>query len=169
MVRFDRECEEPIGPDLVGRVVERLRACVDGIDGAILQDYGKGLLERETLDPAMKLFGEREVPVFVDPKLTAWDCYRGAALIKPNLREARAVTGMRGGGSEHVPTAPRPVAEASGAGDTAIAVLALARLAGASWPEAARLANAAAGVVVGVAGTAAVTQAELRAALSAEP
>jgi D-beta-D-heptose 7-phosphate kinase/D-beta-D-heptose 1-phosphate adenosyltransferase len=95
MVRFDRECEEPIGPDLVGRVVERLRACVDGIDGAILQDYGKGLLERETLDPAMKLFGEREVPVFVDPKLTAWDCYRGAALIKPNLREARAVTGMR--------------------------------------------------------------------------
>jgi len=206
MVRFDRECEEPIGSDLVARVIERLRACVAGVDGAILQDYGKGLLERETLEPAMKLFGEREVPVFVDPKLTAWDCYRGAALIKPNLREARAVTGIRirddeelreagqeilertgaatlaitrgsegmslfyaGGGSEHVPTAPRPVAEASGAGDTAIAVLALARLAGASWPEAASLANAAAGVVVGVAGTAAVTQAELRAALSAEP
>jgi D-beta-D-heptose 7-phosphate kinase/D-beta-D-heptose 1-phosphate adenosyltransferase len=206
MVRFDRECEEAIGPGLVARVIDRVQSCISGVDGVILQDYGKGLLERETLERAMAIFAERDVSVFVDPKLTSWDCYRGAALIKPNLREARLVTGSRirddaelaeagrdilertgaetlaitrgaegmtlfyaEGGSEHVPTAPRPVAEASGAGDTAIAMLSLARLAGASWAEAASLANAAAGVVVGVAGTAAVTQAELLAALSAEP
>jgi D-beta-D-heptose 7-phosphate kinase/D-beta-D-heptose 1-phosphate adenosyltransferase len=73
------------------------------------------------------------------------------------------------GPSEYVPTTPQPVAEASGAGDTAIAMLGLARLAGASWREAAILANVAAGVVVGVPGTAAITQAELLAALGGEP
>ena len=67
----------------------------------------------------------------------------------------------RDGSIDHVATEVRAVAEASGAGDTAIAVLAGARLAGGSWAEAACVANAAAGVVVRVPGTATVTQREL--------
>jgi D-beta-D-heptose 7-phosphate kinase/D-beta-D-heptose 1-phosphate adenosyltransferase len=73
------------------------------------------------------------------------------------------------GGVEQVPTRPRAVAEATGAGDTAIAALALARLAGAEWPEAARIANAAAGVVVGVPGTSTLSPRELRDALRGAP
>ncbi|MFQ5697699.1 MAG: bifunctional heptose 7-phosphate kinase/heptose 1-phosphate adenyltransferase [Myxococcota bacterium] len=60
----------------------------------------------------------------------------------------------------------RPVAEASGAGDTAIATLALARLAGGRWSEAAALANAAAGLVVSVPGTAAISARDLLEAVS---
>jgi D-beta-D-heptose 7-phosphate kinase/D-beta-D-heptose 1-phosphate adenosyltransferase len=62
----------------------------------------------------------------------------------------------------------RAVADVAGAGDTAIATLALARLSGASWIEAAQLANAAAGFVVGVPGTATLTPGELLAALGAD-
>lgn len=57
------------------------------------------------------------------------------------------------------------VADVTGAGDTVIATLSLALAAGASHAQAARLANAAAGIKVTKMGTATVSAAELRAAL----
>ena len=54
--------------------------------------------------------------------------------------------------------------DVSGAGDTVIAVVTLALAAGASFEEAARLSNAAAGVVVMKAGAATCSPAELLAA-----
>ena len=66
----------------------------------------------------------------------------------------------------HVPAAAREVFDVTGAGDSVIATLALALAAGASLPEAAVLANGAAGVVVGKLGTAQATPAEVLAATS---
>lgn len=65
----------------------------------------------------------------------------------------------------HVPAARREVADVTGAGDTVIATMAAARAVGWGWAEAARLANTAAGVVVGHVGAVAVRPDELRAAL----
>lgn len=59
----------------------------------------------------------------------------------------------------------RQVFDVTGAGDTVLSVLSLAVAAGASLPDAAVLANTAAGVVVGKLGTASVTLPELSAAL----
>jgi len=59
----------------------------------------------------------------------------------------------------------RQVFDVTGAGDTVLSVLALAVAAGASIPDAAILANTAAGVVVGKLGTATVTPQELAHAL----
>lgn len=59
----------------------------------------------------------------------------------------------------------RQVVDVTGAGDTVLSVLSLALAAGANLPEAALLANTAAGVVVGKLGTATLTPAELAAAL----
>jgi rfaE bifunctional protein kinase chain/domain len=61
----------------------------------------------------------------------------------------------------HIPTVAREVFDVSGAGDTAIATLALALTAGADAVEAAELANHAAGVVVGKIGTATCSPQEL--------
>jgi rfaE bifunctional protein kinase chain/domain len=60
-----------------------------------------------------------------------------------------------------IPTEAREVFDVSGAGDTVVAVCAAAIAAGADWKDAAMLANAAAGLVVGKMGTATVTPAEL--------
>jgi rfaE bifunctional protein kinase chain/domain len=60
-----------------------------------------------------------------------------------------------------LPAAAREVSDVTGAGDTVVATLALAAAAGATWAEAARLANEAAGIVVGKFGPATVTPAEL--------
>jgi D-beta-D-heptose 7-phosphate kinase/D-beta-D-heptose 1-phosphate adenosyltransferase len=61
-----------------------------------------------------------------------------------------------------LPAEAREVADVTGAGDTVISALALACAAGASLTDAARLANRAAGIVVGKFGPATVTVEELR-------
>lgn len=65
-----------------------------------------------------------------------------------------------------IPTVAQEVFDVSGAGDTVIAVLALAIASGASYREAAVLANFAAGVVVGKIGTATLTEDELMRAVT---
>jgi D-beta-D-heptose 7-phosphate kinase/D-beta-D-heptose 1-phosphate adenosyltransferase len=66
-----------------------------------------------------------------------------------------------------IATAALQVFDVTGAGDTVIASLALALAAGAALPEAAMLANYAAGVVVGKIGTATVLPEEVLAAIPA--
>ncbi len=65
----------------------------------------------------------------------------------------------------HIPTVAREVYDVTGAGDTVMGALSLALAAGAAMPEAAVIANYAAGVVVGKRGTATVSRAELGQAL----
>jgi len=65
------------------------------------------------------------------------------------------------GTSWHLPTQARQVYDVTGAGDTVIGTLALALATGASMREAATLANHAAGIVVGMVGTATVTPKQL--------
>ena len=61
-----------------------------------------------------------------------------------------------------LPAEAREVSDVTGAGDTVIATMTLALAAGASLVDAARLANRAAGIVVGKFGPATVTADELR-------
>jgi len=86
-----------------------------------------------------------------------------------NLLVTRGGDGMilfEADGSTHeIPGHPRPVYDVTGAGDTVLAVLALAYSAGAKLAEAAELANIAGGLVVLKFGTAEVSAHELREAL----
>lgn len=61
----------------------------------------------------------------------------------------------------HEPTQSREVFDVSGAGDTVIATLAVMLACGAEWPHAVRIANRAAGIVVGKLGTAMVSRDEI--------
>lgn len=65
------------------------------------------------------------------------------------------------GGRFHVPTQAREVYDVSGAGDTVIATLGVALASGLPLDEAVRIANRAAGIVVGKFGTATVLPSEL--------
>ena len=67
--------------------------------------------------------------------------------------------------SWHIPTQARQVYDVTGAGDTVVGTLALALSIGASMREAAMLANHAAGIVVGMVGTATVSTKQLSEAL----
>ncbi len=97
------------------------------------------------------------------------DARRAAAALRQRLRVENVVItrgehGMwvsQAGVDGHLPAAARQVADVTGAGDTVIAVLALAIAAGGTLVEAARLANQAAGVVVGKFGASTVTPQEI--------
>ncbi len=68
---------------------------------------------------------------------------------------------LRDGGVVNIPTFAREVFDVTGAGDTVLAMLGLALACGAEFADAARLANAAAGIAVGKVGTSTVSPAEI--------
>ena len=94
----------------------------------------------------------------------AQECQLDALLI---TRGKDGMTLVQLDGSEplHLPTHAREVFDITGAGDTVIAILGASLAAGLTLPEAVRLANIGAGIVVGKLGTASVSVAELHRAL----
>ena len=86
-----------------------------------------------------------------------------------NLLVTRGPLGMcligNGGKSQFIPAIARQVYDVSGAGDTVVAVLTAGIASGLDFPDAARLANIAAGVVVGKIGTQPINLLELKAAV----
>jgi len=84
-------------------------------------------------------------------------------LLKMGERGMRFVD--RNGADVAIQTAAEQVYDVTGAGDTVISTLVLARTAGASWQEAARLANIAAGIVIHYIGTSAVSALQLKSML----
>lgn len=71
----------------------------------------------------------------------------------------------RKGHAVQIKTAAEQVYDVTGAGDTVISTLVLARTAGATWEEAARIANVAAGLVIHYVGTSTVTARQLKSAI----
>lgn len=72
---------------------------------------------------------------------------------------------QRGEPPVHIPALPREVFDVSGAGDTSIATLAVAHASGLPLADAAKLANLAAGIVVGRLGTATIYRTDLTSGL----
>jgi D-beta-D-heptose 7-phosphate kinase/D-beta-D-heptose 1-phosphate adenosyltransferase len=197
ITRVDRETCEPIPGTAIERLVSNIQSRLPEVAGAVVEDYGKGVLTADSIRQIMAACKRANVPVAVDPKVEL-EAFRGATLMKPNLREAEALTGLSAGepggldeiarrlrtrldGSDlvvtrggkgmslferdyprvDVPTVSQEVYDVQGAGDTTIAILALALAAGASLLEAAVLANAGAGIVVEKTGTATASQSEV--------
>ncbi len=80
-------------------------------------------------------------------------------------RSEEGMTLFSDAGDFHQAAQALEVYDVSGAGDTVIATLAVMLAAGADWAEAIRMANIAAGIVVGKLGTAVVTRDEIEQAL----
>lgn len=162
-----------LAPDVVRRLIARARALgrpvlVDpkGRDwsryagAALITPNRKELAEASGLtvksDREIEAACERVIDATGIPSIVATRSEDGMSV----------VTGREGGLSvTHLKAEAREVYDVSGAGDTVMAALAGAMAAGADLVMAARLANVAAGIVVGKVGTATVRPEELRAAI----
>jgi len=125
-------------------------------DEEAVAQAGPELLARFGCAAAVITLGEKGMSVFEEG--TA----KGLHIPATSFEVTYARVGMAG---LEPGTTGRQVFDVTGAGDTVLATLALAVSAGASMAEAAKLANLAAGVVVGKLGTATVTSGELLAAV----
>ena len=95
VVRTDRESRAELeGSDeqfLIDGIVGRL----DEYQGAIISDYGKGVITRHLLEALIPEARSRGIVLSVDPKETHFLNYRNVSLITPNVLEAGTAMGKR--------------------------------------------------------------------------
>lgn len=207
VVRIDREDPSQVTGELRAAVLAQLEQAftVGGCQALIMEDYAKGLFDRQFMADAVKIAKAHDAIVVLDPHPSHAYNIPGISLMTPNRMEAFTLAGIREtpptGDPLHdqpllavgkrlcelwscemllitlgaegmllfkegtepllIPTQARRVFDVSGAGDTVTATMSLALLAGACPGEAARIANQAAGIVVGYIGTKAIEAAEL--------
>jgi D-beta-D-heptose 7-phosphate kinase/D-beta-D-heptose 1-phosphate adenosyltransferase len=138
-------------------IVDPKRTDFSAYRGATLICPNRGELERATGLPCAT---DQEA----ETATAAAIAQSGAAILFK--RSQKGVSLFRAGAAAiHMAAEAREVADVSGAGDTVVAGVALGLAAGMPYELAMRIGNAAAGVVVGKVGAAAVTREELDAAL----
>ncbi len=94
VVRVDYERCHGLDPKLAKQFVESICDLVPSSDGVILQDYGKGLWNPDTVS-FIRHAQEHKKPVFVDPsRSAALSLYKGVTLLTPNIAEAETLTGL---------------------------------------------------------------------------
>ncbi len=119
IVRFDRETAEPPPPPIARELLARLERLIPRSDGAIIEDYGKGVLSRRLAVAAMKRFAAADLPVAVDPK-TDLAPFRGASVVKPNFKEAELLSGMEIRDTESLERAAAKIRKRVGGGSLVI-------------------------------------------------
>jgi len=164
----------------------------------IISDYAKGLCSQEFLSYVFLQSKVLNIKVFVDPKGNKWEKYKGAFLVKPNVKELcdiigfeidneddaialhgrnimkiynienllitrseKGMTLLRQNDIMHFHSEAKEVYDVSGAGDTVISTLVTGLIEGNNIFDATKLANKAAGIVVGKFGTANINKKEL--------
>jgi D-beta-D-heptose 7-phosphate kinase / D-beta-D-heptose 1-phosphate adenosyltransferase len=152
IIRAARQAGLPVLVDPKGRDFQRYRGattiCPNLKELALATDQSGADLDA-TLDVGQSLPRQLDLEY-----LTVTLGERGISVLRPDSRF-------------HAPAIARQVFDVSGAGDTVIATLALAMVCGITLEDSARLANVAAGMVVGKSGTVPVARDELVAALTA--
>ncbi len=204
VVRVDKELVRDLPYNVPEQLLSMLKKRLEKskLNAIIMEDYAKGVFERDFMEDVVKLAREHDVPVMLDPHPTHDFRIKGIHMMTPNLQEACALTRHKfekrpGEDLRHnlslqltghflksfwecdipvvtlggdgmalfleedkppliIPTRAKKVFDVSGAGDTVMAAMTLGLLAGASPEDAAKIANYAAGIVVGIVGTAAI-------------
>lgn len=90
VLRIDREKTDPIKEETKERIFERFKRAMQQASVLLFSDYAKGLLSHDLLQ---QMIAHAKVPIIVDPKGADFSKYRGATLIKPNLKESRIASG----------------------------------------------------------------------------
>lgn len=89
LIRLDfEEAFENTNPQ---EVLSRMERYLPSVKAVVLSDYAKGALEHVSL--YIQKAKQAGVAVFIDPKGTDFERYRGATLLTPNLAEFEQVTG----------------------------------------------------------------------------
>ncbi|MCF8060590.1 MAG: hypothetical protein K9K67_14910 [Bacteriovoracaceae bacterium] len=88
--RIDYEDNLSINKDVESKLIQRVSDFLEDHSGLILEDYAKGTLTENLIKACIKMAKEQKKLVCVDPGTSTPPLfYKGADLLKPNLKEAR--------------------------------------------------------------------------------
>ncbi len=88
VVRIDREMIDHPKPPILKDLTNFIMGEIEGLDGIIISDYGKGVLTGTLIRAIIRKAGKSRKPVLVDPKLRNYKFYKGATVVTPNTKEA---------------------------------------------------------------------------------
>jgi len=188
LLRIDREDRSKLSTEIEDKIINEIKNIKDKINVFIVSDYGKGVITQRIMDFIKSLnkpiFVDpkpsnyqlyKNTTILTPNKKEAYESIKAdkntelefvGRKIMSDLELNQLLITLGGEGMAlfegdkilRIPTKAKKVFDVTGAGDTVISVLALARLAGGTWEESASLANTAAGYVVGEIGTATVSR-----------
>jgi rfaE bifunctional protein kinase chain/domain len=188
LLRIDREDRSKLSTEIEDKIINEIKNIKDEINVFIVSDYGKGVITQRIMDFIKSLnkpiFVDpkpsnyqlyKHTTILTPNKKEAYESIKAdkntdlefvGRKIMSDLELNQLLITLGGEGMAlfegdkilRIPTKAKKVFDVTGAGDTVISVLALARLAGGTWEESASLANTAAGYVVGEIGTATVSR-----------
>jgi rfaE bifunctional protein kinase chain/domain len=188
LLRIDREDRSKLSTEIEDKIINEIKNIKDKINVFIVSDYGKGVITQRIMDFIKSLnkpiFVDpkpsnyqlyKHATILTPNKKEAYESVKAdkntdlefvGRKIMSDLELNQLLITLGGEGMAlfegdkilRIPTKAKKVFDVTGAGDTVISVLALARLAGGTWEESASLANTAAGYVVGEIGTATVSR-----------
>jgi D-beta-D-heptose 7-phosphate kinase/D-beta-D-heptose 1-phosphate adenosyltransferase len=98
LVRLDREVTAPISEQHQAQLIDHAVAAVRRADGVIFEDYNKGVLTPRVIRSVMSSARRLHKVVTVDPKFRNFFEFKGATVIKPNMKEVVAALGTDGSG-----------------------------------------------------------------------
>jgi len=94
LLRYDRENNISLSNSEFRNVNEKIdEAFHYPIKAIIIEDYDKGVLNRQIIRNIIQKANEKAVPVLVDPKYNNFWDYEGVYLFKPNLKELNQAMG----------------------------------------------------------------------------
>ncbi len=110
MLRVDEEATKPLAEDVRAMLAAAVRTELDKADIVVLEDYDKGIFDRQFTSQIIADAEQAGAPVVVDPACIAeYSKYRGATLIKPNRYEAALASGIEITDDESLERAARQI------------------------------------------------------------
>jgi D-glycero-beta-D-manno-heptose-7-phosphate kinase len=94
VVRVDRERKTALTALQMTAVLERLGTLINEIDGVIIEDYAKGLLNQELVDAIISLARQAGKIITIDPNPNNRLIWKQVDTVKPNRMEAFAAAGL---------------------------------------------------------------------------
>lgn len=95
LLRADQEEIIPVVTELLPKFRKILTQAIRNVDIVLVSDYNKGLLTPVTTQIIIDVCKHFNKTVLIDPKGTDYSKYKGATLVKPNLKEFSEATGMK--------------------------------------------------------------------------
>lgn len=94
LLRIDYEQIAPIDAETLAKLKKLIQNKIELIDAIVISDYDKGLITEELAKFTIALANECKIPTIVDGKPKNMHRYTNATIIKPNLKEAKEMTGI---------------------------------------------------------------------------
>ncbi len=95
LLRIDREKAGCLDGHGTAQMLALVEAAKHDVDGVIISDYNKGVINSQLMEALGRMFPPGSVPVVVDPKPQNAHLIKGVDVIKPNHRELEAMAGKK--------------------------------------------------------------------------